>query len=781
MFLAHVQKRLWERSMLNVRILRHRLWAPGAMVDGSNGRWASVFKSSNEVCSLVSQRMESDFAERFPTADAAICSRNLNEFQACRMKDDNLKDLFSKTMVWVNWVMVGLQAEYPNLMTNPTHAAKLDTVFSSKLADADLMLIVNARTADAAYTTTSFKDLDAIWKPVQAMMDVREREDITRTVASVNQKKWDMIVEQVKSDEESFKLACASSRSYHSKSNLWMLSKAREVAQMGKDATDQHEQNSLCVKEIDGMNSVGLEFTSFTTAFAGGVGLQQPPGRVVIWNMSTLGKLLSSETIVDQHINAMKDLLHKEPDNSVGIILHASNVSNQSRAVFHGKVAEKLVKAKLDCDIDLNLQYKRRSDANHQSLGRTGWIVFTTGHTDSNNVFAGAKLVIDGTIGDLVQLSSGDMEIVTDLSDALTTTAGSCSIQTRARYCSEGTYHEILQRILQGANLPVSRHNKKAAAIAILSPFNGSALKAVLQLQTMGAKADTGNDMDIDVRAMAFEVDAVAFSFCSSMLRTAIYSEWFNETLHVPGFKKDKIIECPDIKPSPPTLSVLGMDSKNRLVLPRGVIDPHLQENTATSTTVALFVNEFNKKWQADDAMIYVAIMERSSTATANMSASIPDAEAPSTREVTYPGQAPTSQSEVQSVGILVECPTKCQKMNLYVLKNGTAWFSAATDVGVLRNQKVAGFGSGGLRTLAEAAQAKEKGSVVLPFALSSDTIELLVTLPNETEATMSLHEALAKLTLKGHTDVYLPLHKIQRLERTPASTRDTCPIHIHL
>ena len=66
------------------------------------------------------------------------------------MKDDNLKDLFSKTMVWVSWVMVGLQAEYPNLMTNPAHATKLDNVFSSKLADADLMLIVNARTADTA-------------------------------------------------------------------------------------------------------------------------------------------------------------------------------------------------------------------------------------------------------------------------------------------------------------------------------------------------------------------------------------------------------------------------------------------------------------------------------------------------------------------------------------------------------------------------------------------------------------------------------------------------------
>ena len=102
--LTHVQLRPWEKSCLNVRIMRFRLWGVGAHVEGANGRWASVFKTSDAVCLRVFERMEQEWDDAFPRDAVADCTKPLREFQSARKKDDDLKDLFCKALVWESWV-----------------------------------------------------------------------------------------------------------------------------------------------------------------------------------------------------------------------------------------------------------------------------------------------------------------------------------------------------------------------------------------------------------------------------------------------------------------------------------------------------------------------------------------------------------------------------------------------------------------------------------------------------------------------------------------------------
>ena len=215
------------------------------------GPWLKIFKTSDEVAVCVAQRMEAEWDQRFPQSEAANCSRPLAEFQAARVKEEELKELFLKCMAWLNWFMPELQKTYPSVVASEDHVRTLENNFQAGLFDTDMLLIANARGSDATFLTTSFKHLDSLWKVVQGMLGTKEREEIKRSQASVDEKRWDRVVDEISVDIETFRVACASSLAWRSKSNLWMLSKAREISTAGKKATESHCESSLKVLSVD--------------------------------------------------------------------------------------------------------------------------------------------------------------------------------------------------------------------------------------------------------------------------------------------------------------------------------------------------------------------------------------------------------------------------------------------------------------------------------------------------------------------------------------------------
>ena len=201
-------------------------------------------------------------------------------------------------------------------------------------------------------------------------------------------------------------------------------------------------------------------------------------------------------------------MLHKEPDHTVAVVLHAAATGATSRAVWHGNIARSFVAKKCDCDTDITIQYTRANEGNHQTLSKYGWLVFAEGHVETN-VFARSKLMLDEAISGLSQMTVSEMDIVCDVQDANILIPGSCSVTTRTRYCSEETYKAIVQLLLQGANLPLTRDEKKGVAVAAITPWNGAVMKAILALQTQGCRNADGPDMALDIRCVAFEKDKV--------------------------------------------------------------------------------------------------------------------------------------------------------------------------------------------------------------------------------------------------------------------------------
>lgn len=234
-------------------------------------------------------------------------------------------------------------------------------------------------------------------------------------------------------------------------------------------------------------------------------------------------------------------------------------------------------------------------------------------------------------------------------------------------------------------------------------------------------------------------------------------------------------------------LTLCGLDAAGKLMIPRGAVEPFLQDSCRLCQTVGKYIADFGATWQADGALQYVpAVVEerRTNNATPSATPAPPppseEFELPSTAEVVYKGSGskPVSKEDLQ--GILCEHPSKCQKYSVIVCRDGSMWLhSTGNPIAVSRNQRVAGFGSGGLRSSTEAGTARANNQVVLPFVLTCDTSELLITLPEDIEKPWALHQALATLTLKGYPDIHVPLHKLTRLERTASSTRDECSTHV--
>ncbi len=58
-----------------------------------------MFTATEDAALLVAQRMENEWDERFDPTEAALCARPTSDFSGARIKDDELKDLFMKSMV----------------------------------------------------------------------------------------------------------------------------------------------------------------------------------------------------------------------------------------------------------------------------------------------------------------------------------------------------------------------------------------------------------------------------------------------------------------------------------------------------------------------------------------------------------------------------------------------------------------------------------------------------------------------------------------------------------
>ena len=206
-----------------------------------------------------------------------------------------------------------------------------------------------------------------------------------------------------------------------------------------------------------------------------------------------------------------------------------------------------------------------------------------------------------------------------------------------------------------------------------------------------------------------------------------------------------------------------------RLILPPALLAPF--ENCEG---LAADLEAFRAYWY-ETYMVGDACLGTVEKALRSNTAATGDAPGASTNALPAPKAEgdPTTQDQLDGIDCAAVVPTGNGLGKVHLTKAGQIYVSAQSEHGVLANERVILFGSGGFRPAAEAEEAREKGRVAIFPELTADSQVIYKGGEGDAEEVAFLGNLLTRLLGKGHIrePIVIPFHAVQH---TPA-TQTAC------
>ena len=504
------------------------------------------------------------------------------------------------------------------------------------------------------------------------------------------------------------------------------------------------------------------------------------------------------------------------PEHTILVLVHGRRApSHLPLPQYNWEFQKVLVEAKLDVDNSVTFLWKKEQGAGKagpKAAPRTATVAAGRNpntHQTVRNVFLQHSELLTGVFQDMPPYSAGDLlrvQNVESLRELDVLDVNNMSSEERRSLLGSQWWTQLInprvdaaQNVFDGERAkaagPVKAENTKrqkkeedtaatpprgsgaTAALASASPrpllvisvgiSNGNLAMALADMCTRRGKC---------LHYLGLDYSATAVEFTERRVGEWAYKKWFLGELDLG--EKPRPIRTPlsrealgNFNPAPLTLT----DGEGRLHVPASLYE-EFQNVDATRPDVENFLAEHYETFLRPDAKYSLSVIERALQGETSTPGG------PNQEKLPEPPSDPNDPRDTSGLELMTgrrDAVSSCSKFRIHVSQAGRLHVSVQTDTVVQAGQRLAGFGSGGLRLQKEVSSLLTKGGLLVKPLLQKDSDYVIWVAPDNTEKYTTLYTALTQALASGalRWPVEIPFHTLTRAAAKSSNERETYEI----